>query len=339
MEKIVYLPYSYPTYVPKTYCQNNYLPYPSYVPYTTYPPLIPNNYDKYAFHIPRGNSGILYSDPEFHDYDDGIDLSDGMISGNNFQTITRMIENLPPSNKCRGDADKIIPFLFKIVGPNNLLCETTGRVYKDLILEKSSIYVHFDIDNLNEPLIMLPYNIKNEIDNCSRRLLIFNLRLTGLKRNSDKGHMNILIVDKRNKTFESFEPWGDAQRFYNPHILSTVLKIAMKDILVDYRYIESVNFNGPQKYVNKNANCDKGGLCVVWATMYAHLRILNPDASNQQISEELLNMAKNNPDNVLKYLTLMEQTVSDSELKSIENKDKTAFDKYYTSYENQLYKR
>ena len=134
----------------------------------------------------------------------------------------------------------------------------------------------------------------------NKRLAIVVLNLKG----RGGQHANAIIFDKKYKTITRFEPHGSESnlRMIDNNVLDRSFD---KWLLKNQKLFDGWEYNpplhwcpkkGPQAIESELKSKKKGeisGYCEAWALMFLHLRILNPDHSNEQIVEYML--GKKNP--------------------------------------------
>ena len=125
-------------------------------------------------------------------------------------------------------------------------------------------------------------------------------------------HANMILIDSHKKTVELFEPHGnrdndseleDITRAYTK--VTTNVKKFFSKFLPDYTYIP------PSKYEPKKGLQERldafSGLCVTWAIMYMHYRILNPDINPKELVSYM--DRKVNKQFLLRYTKFVEDTL------------------------------
>lgn len=102
-------------------------------------------------------------------------------------------------------------------------------------------------------------------------------------------HVNAVILDRRKRTVERFEPHGhirfsDSQKRLDKQFLRFLRKLD-----IDYKYLSSKALSsaqhGPQ-IVQKHLPM-QGGYCTVWSLMYIHARMTSPDQCPQEVFMDL----------------------------------------------------
>lgn len=132
-------------------------------------------------------------------------------------------------------------------------------------------------------------------------------------------HTNVILINPVRKEFERFEPYGqyrlkteiqsDAVLFKLDTAMNSFLSEKLYTYcpnLLSYSYVTTADFcprvKAPQHVqeepvfakVRKNELIEFVGFCTVWSMMYAHLRILFPEMSGQQVLTELNDSVKKN---------------------------------------------
>jgi len=175
------------------------------------------------------------------------------------------------------------------------------------------------IRNLSSIQVILPPNLKLNLNSCKTRYYVLPLTITnmnmyqfvGLSPSPDKiSHANVLIFDTLNQTVERFDPHGSsffndtflskdikakkisATPTYHQEILDGVMRYYFEQNLPDYTY-KNILYTCP--YLGPQQKADVGdGYCVTWTVMYTFLRLLNPDLPPGTINRMLLNDKEEN---------------------------------------------
>lgn len=134
-------------------------------------------------------------------------------------------------------------------------------------------------------------------------------------------HANAFIFDLKNQTVSRFEPnGGQATNYYNYKAVNSTLDTFFKskgtvNKIGEWKYESPSDFCpvGPQvkaakyfyekkvgKVYGRQVVVEAGGFCAVWALMFVHYKLINPDYNDQEIikwllelsSEKLSNMAR-----------------------------------------------
>lgn len=174
---------------------------------------------------------------------------------------------------------------------------------------------------LRKPRKLIHY-IKKCSNNPKTRFVLISLGLE-LKAAKTEGHANYLILDKKMKTVEHFEPHGGRsfiEHMYRVPILEDVLrKYFLKNF--GYKYIpprEVCPYIGLQTvenaYRRRLKSVDPGGYCVAWSILYADLRLTYPDIPPLVLQDLVLETLSNTPQLLLltirNYTTFFRQEAS-----------------------------
>ena len=122
-------------------------------------------------------------------------------------------------------------------------------------------------------------------------------------------HANILIINKRRKEYERFEPHGRE--------LSDIDKIVKKQfckLLPGYRYISPSSYCviGPQmkdKIQHKGISDPNHGFCELWVLLYTQMRLMNIHLSRRLIVSKILEYAEV-PNFMRSYITYINEYLS-----------------------------
>ena len=125
-------------------------------------------------------------------------------------------------------------------------------------------------------------------------------------------HANMILIDSHKKTVELFEPHGNRDNDSELEEISRAYTKVSKNVqrfinkfLPDYTYIP------PNKYEPKRGLQERldafSGLCVTWAILYMHYRILNPDIDQKKLVSYM--DRKVNKQFLLRYTKFVEDTL------------------------------
>ena len=114
-------------------------------------------------------------------------------------------------------------------------------------------------------------------------------------------HANILIIDKKGKTVERFEPNGANYPLglnYNPTLLDSLLENKFVDynlvLIKPQNFLPTIGFQILENL--EESKCkrlgDPNGFCGVWCTWWAYHRIKNPNISNKELAVSLIQIIK-----------------------------------------------
>ena len=112
-----------------------------------------------------------------------------------------------------------------------------------------------------------------------------------------ESHANMLIIDKAAQTYERFEPYGRCASFdWIDKELKSLVRFWQQDSTETWKFMPPFEYCpviGPQRYVDANilAECEeRGGLCVLYRDLYAHLRILNPRVPRSVVIRTMMSL-------------------------------------------------
>jgi len=120
---------------------------------------------------------------------------------------------------------------------------------------------------------------------------------------TEGSHANIIIIDKKNKTIERFEPNGanEPRNFpYNKKLLDNLLKNKFEQLLTEYKYVKPSNYLPVVGFqmleIITEEKCkmigDPNGYCAVWCVFYCKYRLENPDVDPSILVNKIINNIK-----------------------------------------------
>lgn len=147
---------------------------------------------------------------------------------------------------------------------------------------------------------------------CKSRFVILGLYINGTVLTESAIHRNYLIIDKKLKTLERFEPNGMNEdnilaKVYGIKELDETLAQSCKEH--GYKYIPPQDFCpriGPQlleHYQNEaGERSDLGGFCTFWSIWYADRRLKYPDIPPKKLIEKLIDHFQKNETPLLTFI-------------------------------------
>jgi len=129
-------------------------------------------------------------------------------------------------------------------------------------------------------------NFIDQLNDTTVRFIIIYLGIKG-----DRGHANMLIIDKVNKTIERFEPHGS--KVYNSLDITIEYYFLYEGIIDKYIPPKSYCTAGPQAFQCKSllemSDRDKrvGGYCLAWTLWYTDIRLSYPDLSLKELDQKI----------------------------------------------------
>jgi hypothetical protein len=144
--------------------------------------------------------------------------------------------------------------------------------------------------------------VKQFIKNCDKPIVAVPVHLTvewtkgpnGVVEYHDSQHANILIIDRKRKTIEIFEPHGVSTMFEN-RMYNAIEKMDKVwhafgpktfTVTTSEAMCPAIKFNtnnGPQA-----ASIDDNGSCTLWSLWFLHVRLQNPHMSGKEAQEHAL---------------------------------------------------
>lgn len=163
-----------------------------------------------------------------------------------------------------------------LINPDYIVNQLTltienGKIIENPILELNPLLAK-DIKNCPQPIILIYVGI---------------LRVKGLKVRSSHG--NALIIDKTNRTYELFDPYGKTTPEIDAWFNEEFREAAN---LENYTYLPPLELcpkSGPQYLAEKDSlSRNEKGFCMTYTFMYIHMRTANPGIDPRKIVEILL---------------------------------------------------
>lgn len=156
--------------------------------------------------------------------------------------------------------------------------------------------------------------MKSGMTNPRIKYIVFYIKLTDIKFRWS--HANTIIVDKRARTVERYEPnepeeWDD---FQNGQMLDDALKTAFDGFGLEYLPMKRtcpVGFQELEADEDSAGFKSNSGNCMIWALWYTDLRLANPDVPRDELVKTAWRVMA----------------------------DEGAFTRFITSYHHNLYKR
>jgi hypothetical protein len=162
------------------------------------------------------------------------------------------------------------------------------------------------------PIGVTTSNLKRALLRCKQPIAVMTLALIPIVANT-AGHQNALIVNKATRTYERFEPHGSVSsvtRQIDAFMDSAEFRKYLPE--ADYTYIppsEVCPAIGPQT-ADTPLHCKIGGFCVVYSTMYLHLRLLLPYSTPEQVYDMWLRLTPRKlTETIIRYYGWMEEVV------------------------------
>lgn len=219
------------------------------------------------------------------------------------------------------------------------------------------------ITHLGKPNSLLPVfkpeMINKWVKTCKKNIIVFPIGFYSSKL----GHANIVIVNKKKKTIEHFEPHGakyygkkTERQTINKEYPKLVKNLFKQCCFPDYKYIAPKRICpkfGIQAKQGRRSNYEgTKGSCAWWSIWYMNVRIAHPDLSPEEAYEKAFNIAvKNISDDKNKIsenldlflITFIKKLISITDFKIIEDDVKVKISdnkfEYYVDYDETIPKK
>lgn len=153
----------------------------------------------------------------------------------------------------------------------------------------------FYSDKDNTASIQLPVSLLPAIGACKSRFFVVTFGFR--EQEGDVGHANALIFDNKARTVFRFEPHGSFKEEEEVAVNQKVDRLIQTEILdklqVSYTLLTLPNscpyLPGIQTTQLLASDLPEGGYCVAWSGMFIIAKLQNPDWSNEDLIERLLN--------------------------------------------------
>lgn len=187
----------------------------------------------------------------------------------------------------------------------------------------SNIYTDYYISvNLPDYKYEIPNQFYNNINQCINNDMIrFLIIPIFLKFTSKSGHANVIIIDKKNKTIEFYEPHGvvfsGSETVFDleKHIKSIIF--AILPLSSEYMYINThenciIGLQSLQNVINPSS-----GHCLAWTLLIIHTRVLNIYMTTENIIDFFLTKFSLQELNtyIKRYINFVEQYAINTESK------------------------
>ena len=240
--------------------------------------------------------------------------------------LDKIISNYPLSNLCTGVQvgldvfDRWIRYLIQDKQISSSIC--VAPIF-ELLFDRNIYDISPSKENYNLNSIK---KINEQIITCKNTNILIPLEIF-----SDMGfmfkskHRNMVLINTKTKTYEWFEPEGyDINTNDDSNRFNIMIKFfenqfpKLFNLTSEYKFISAYGNGcplilGPQNHsfekpLQRNliyyCNRNRGGYCVTYSTIYAHLRCLAPDTSVQETVESFMNLGNHSiMDFVLRYIS------------------------------------
>lgn len=164
----------------------------------------------------------------------------------------------------------------------------------------------------------IPENYWKLFNKCkNKRFILFPFGFTCL---NNQGHANYMIYDKENKTLERFEPYGKTKRdCTNPvDIDNKIKKLFQENLGKDfikkyYKPLDYLDYSSIQKQQEdegeKQSSDPSGGFCAAFVSLFAELRIKNPNKNRKLLINTAIQLIKKKYGSLTKYIRAYSQNL------------------------------
>jgi hypothetical protein len=234
-----------------------------------------------------------------------------MAAPRQFRDVRALVQQHQPSTKCSVSGMKIIPFLLKVID-KDVLCDIETGVFGARALN-SNIMLSYKGNVKTPPTFAVPPYLAEHVEDCEAPFVVLAVGLTDIL--GESGHSNLIILDLENMTAERFEPSGYTMSIIDPKAhIDEDLNNVIQRYLPDYEYISAFDYcpyHGFPGGLPAECPQNTSGYCVVVSTLYAHLRLLNPDYTRDEVTDKLLKLLRRDPLLTRRYASLIDATISD----------------------------
>ena len=216
------------------------------------------------------------------------------------------------------DNEIIIPYIISITTCSKINPDPQTYYYTFLYLEEkyknlcvTKVFYNYITDYTNFGIMVWLYKYKDRVDDninfrnnlnlCiqnEKRFVIFHLYLYFSKVSA---HANFIIIDKKNKTIERFEPSSIFNIDLDKRIKSYLHDVDSLDILKKFTYLYPLNANSrysfqdiESKETKRSSDLQLPGYCAIWCMWYADLRLSNPNVNRYDIYNFALDSLEKN---------------------------------------------
>mgnify|MGYP000103152226 CR=1 FL=1 len=153
------------------------------------------------------------------------------------------------------------------------------------LFKNSNPFLNLNINDLKLGLVPINQNIKHfksNIKECMKSKKQFIPIILNLVT-SDGNHANILLIDKKDKLIELYEPHGS--RVSSSELGGVIgaykkkinaVRNFWKPILSDFKVVNVVDYKRGTAFQMERDPENHSGFCVTWTILFIHYRLLNP---------------------------------------------------------------
>lgn len=181
--------------------------------------------------------------------------------------------------------------------PEHHIVSNLVKIYHDYCYEISPYLIIWNSPTVNYIHPNLEFYLINAVRSPSIRFIFLKITLVASPQST---HANILIIDKKNRIVDRFEPYGTVPYLENEK-LDDLLKKRLIPFL-EHELHDKVEYLGPKESLGgrsfqvlsndsslkvKNLG-DPNGYCLAWTYWYLEMRVANPDIHPKKLIKKAI---------------------------------------------------
>jgi len=249
--------------------------------------------------------------------------------------MNNIFKQLSPVKKIQifkgNPGDVLFSMLYLLRRYKNRLCVPIPSGKKNLY-NFNDITISYSCEDNNQFNLNFPNNFMETFDKCMEKFtqfIMLPIFIEFTTCNDDKGnnngHLNFMIIDKKRKEVERFEPYGNDKFTDKPpnkfrHDLMNGFDDAMRDWVEDnlesYRYktpeetcpdikfgVQEEEERALHRGIKSPAlDSDPGGFCSIWSIWYGELRLKYPNKSSEDLLKKAIALLKDDHHSVRTFI-------------------------------------
>lgn len=233
------------------------------------------------------------------------------------------LQNINESESSNLSIDNFTKFIDKILFDTSYINNIDPEFKDQICIFTSNIYTdYYILVNLPDYKYEITNQFYNNINQCiNNEIIRFLIIPVFLKFTSNSGHANVIIIDKKNKTIEFYEPHGivfsgsETAFDLEKHVKSIIF--AILPLSSEYEYINThenciIGLQSLQNVINPIS-----GHCLAWTLLIIHTRVLNIYMTTENIIDFFLTKFSLQELNtyIKRYINFIEQYATTTESK------------------------
>jgi hypothetical protein len=190
--------------------------------------------------------------------------------------------------------------------------QINNSLFKDMIQNPINSLICASIFyNVDTYDFFIPLNLESGIKNIINKELIF-IFIHKIFSNTQIGHANLLLIDKKNNSIERYEPYGFSidDGKLDEILKNRIIKIMLNLTKMKYKYLAPKDYQQLYDSQSIESNFDKyqneiGGFCQAWTFWYLEHKLLNFDIDSKtlliKLKNKLLQENKSISDHIRSY--------------------------------------